>query len=99
MARNFLHRVVEIQCAGNGAFYFVVGGVADQRVAGANVEIDVGQRFDAEVVFRVVGLDLGGELEEEAQFADFHRLFHDVHAEEVVQNYAFENEVTALRVR
>lgn len=65
---------------------FLDGGESDQRVAGADVEVDVGQRFDAEVVLAGVGFDLGDELEEEAQPADFDRLLHDVHAEEVVQN-------------
>ena len=39
-----------------------------------------------------------GKLEKQAQFADLDRLLHDVHAEEVVQDDAFKNEVTAVRV-
>ena len=34
----------------------------------------------------VVRFDLGHQLEEEAQLADFDRLFHDVHAVEVVDD-------------
>ena len=44
-------------------------------------------------------LDLGDELEEQAQFADFDRLFHDVHAEEVVEDDGLEDEVAAVGVR
>jgi hypothetical protein len=47
---DFVHRVVEVQRAGDGVFDFVVGGVADERVAGADIEINVRQRLDAEVV-------------------------------------------------
>ena len=50
------------------------------------------------VVFAGVRFDLGGELEEEAQFADFDRLFHDVHAVEVVEDDALEDEVAAVGV-
>ena len=42
---------------------------------------------------RRVRLDLGGELEEEAQLTDLHRLFHDVHAVEVVEDDGLQDEV------
>ena len=41
----------------------------------------------------VVGLELGDELEEEAQLADLDGLFHDVDAVEVVQHDGLEDEV------
>ena len=67
--------------------------VADQRVAGADVEVDVGQRLD------LVGrFDLGDELEEQAEFADFDRLLHDVHAEQVVDDDGLEDEVALVGV-
>src|SRR5512138_452847 len=40
------------------------------------------------LTFGGVWLDLGCELEEQAEFADFHRLFHEVYAEEIVQDDA-----------
>ena len=43
-------------------------------------------------------LDLRHQLEEEAQLADFHRLFHDVHAVEVVDDDGLEDEVAAVGV-
>ena len=43
-------------------------------------------------------LELRGELEEEAQFADFDGLFHDVHAVEVVDDDGLEDEVVLVRM-
>ena len=40
--------------------------------------------------------DLGDEFEEEAELADFHRLLHDVHPEEVVDDDGLENEVALV---
>ena len=51
----------------DGAFDFIEGGEADEGIAGAHVEVDVGQRLDL-----VVGLELGDEFEEEAQLADLY---------------------------
>ena len=61
---------------------------ADEGVAGAHVEVDVGERLDL-----VVSLELGDELEEEAQLADLYGLFHDVDAVEVADDDRFEDEV------
>ena len=61
---------------------------AHEGVAGTDVEIDVGQRL-----YLVVAFQLGYQLEKQAQLADFHRLFHDVNAVEVVQDYGLEDEV------
>ena len=52
--------------------------VAHQRIPRPDVKVNVGQGLDA-----VGGLDLCHEFQEEAQFADFYRLFHDVHADAV----------------
>jgi len=59
-------------------------GKPDEGVAGLDVEVDVGEGFDAVAVF-----DLCDELEEEAQFADFDGLVHDVDAVEVVDDDGF----------
>jgi len=72
---------------------FVAGGIADERVAGADVEVDVGERFDG-----LAGFELGGELEEEAEFADFHGFLHDVHAVEIVDDDGLVDEVGLVRV-
>ena len=44
-------------------------------------------------------LDLSDQLEEEAQLADFDRLFHDVHAVQVVDDDGLEDEVAAVGMR
>ena len=75
-----------------------VRSVADEGVAGADVEINVRQRLDAEIVAGRVRLDLGGEFEEQAQFADFHRLFHDVHRVEIIEDDGFQDEVAPVGV-
>ena len=67
---------------------FVQRRKTHQRVAGADVEVDVWQRFDL-----VVAVQLRDEFEEQAQFADFYRLFHDVHAVQVVDDDGLEDEV------
>ena len=72
----------------DGALDVVEGGETDEGVAGAHVEVDVGERLDL-----VVSLELGDELEEEAQLADFYGLFHDVDAVEVADDDRFEDEV------
>ena len=71
----------------------------DLALAGADVEINVRERFDTEVITGGVRLDLRGELQEQAEFTDFHRLFHDVHSIEVVQNDGFQDAVPAVGVR
>ena len=54
--------VVKVQSAGDGAFDFVVGGVANEGVASADIEINVRQRFNAEIIADSVWLDLRREL-------------------------------------
>ena len=51
----------------------------DERVAGQDVEVDIGQRLQL-----LDGLRRGHQGEEQAQLGDLGRLFHDVHAEQVV---------------
>ena len=76
--------------------HFVRRGIAHQGVAGPDVEIDVGQGLDAEVFFVGIRLHLGHQLEKKPQLADLHRLFHDIHAEEVIQDDVLENIVAAV---
>ena len=45
-----------------------------------------------------IGFDLGGELKEQAELADLDRLLHDVHAEEIIENDALQDEVAAVGV-
>ncbi len=51
---------------------------ADEGIAGQEIELDVGQRF--ELVARLGG---GDEVEEEPELRDLDRLLHEVHAVEV----------------
>ena len=57
----------------------VQGSEADQSIAGADIEVDVRQRL-----YLLEALQLGDQLQEEAQLAYLHGLAHDVHAVEVV---------------
>ena len=51
-------------------------GIANQRIASTDIEVDVGQGFQLPP-----GVDLRHQLKEEAQLTDFDRFGHDVHAE------------------
>ena len=51
------------EVAAGGFFYVVVACIAYEGVAGADVEVDVGEGFDLVFLF---GVDLGYEFEEEA---------------------------------
>src|SRR6266566_740699 len=73
----------------NGLFRLFLGGKADQGISGAEVEIDVGQRFDV-----VEAIDLGDEFEEETQLADFRGLFHNIDAVEVADNDRFVDKIS-----
>ena len=59
----------------------------------ADVEVNVRQRLDPAGV-----VHLRDQLQEEPQLADFHRLFHDVHAVQVVDDDALVDEIGAVRV-
>jgi len=59
---DLFHRIVEVKRASDGAFDFVVGRVTHERIAGADVEINIWEWLDAEVVARGVRRDLGSEL-------------------------------------
>src|SRR5207302_843058 len=87
------HRIVKIQLARDGAFGLSIGGEADERVARANVEVDIGQWFNV-----LKAVDLGDQLEKEAQLADFDGLFHDIDAVQVVDDDGFKDEVAAIWV-
>lgn len=78
--------------------HLVRHGVTDEAVADANVEINVWQWLDAEVVASHIRLDLGCELEEQAQFTDFHRLFHYVHGVEIIKDDGFQDKVAPVGV-
>lgn len=82
----------------NSLFYLLQGGKPHQRIPSANIEINVRQWLNAEIGFRSIRINLGSEFEEEPQFADFHCLFHDVHAVKIVEDYAFVNEVLLIWV-
>src|SRR5260370_2211696 len=70
-----------------------MGGKTYQSIAGADVEIDIGQRLDV-----LEAIDLGDEFQEEAQLADLIGLFHDIHTGDV-ENYArFQDEVGTARM-
>ena len=71
-------------------------GEADERVAAADVEVDVGERVEAEVVGHFVHIDDGDHLEEEAQAGDFGRLAHDVDAVEVAEDDALVDAVLEI---
>ena len=62
-----------------GEFFSINLQQAHQRIAGDDVEVDVGQRFQLFDGLR--GSDQG---QEQAQLGDLARLFHDVHAKQVV---------------
>src|SRR5947207_1026701 len=62
--------VVEVQLAGDSCLHFVIGRVSDKRVARADVEVDVGERFDAQVGLGSIWLHLRGKFEKEAKLAD-----------------------------
>ena len=47
----------------------------------------------------LIGIDLGGKLEEQAELTDLDRLFHDIDAEEIVQDDALQREIAGVRVR
>ncbi len=87
------HRVVEVQLAGDGSFGLDISGEADQRVTGADIEVNIRQWLYAFEPF-----DLRDQLEEEAQLADFGSLFHDIDAIQVVDDDGFENEIAAIGV-
>ena len=72
---------------------FIGGGIANEGVAGADVEVNIGERLDAKVLVGSVRFDLGGQREKEAQFADFDRFFHDVDTVEVVDDDRFEDKI------
>ena len=76
------------QIAAQRILHFLQRRETDQRVAGADVEVDVGQRFDL-----LVAVELRHKLEEQAQLADLYRLFHDVDAVQVVDDDRLEDEV------
>ena len=67
--------------------------VTNQCISRTNVEIDVGQRLD---VLGVV--DLRDQFQEQTQFANLHCLVHDVHAIQVVDDDALEDEVASIRM-
>ena len=71
-------------------------GEADERVAAADVEVDVGERVEAEVVGHFVHIDDGDHLEEEAQAGDLGRLAHDVDAVEVAEDDALVDAVLEI---
>ena len=68
------HDVIEIELRSHGALNLVITGKTNQGVPGANVEIDVGQRFDFLHAFH-----LGHQLEEEAELAYLYGLLHNIH--------------------
>jgi hypothetical protein len=46
----------------------------------------------------LVGIDLRSEFQEQAKLTYLHRLFHDIHTEEVVQDDALEHKISGTRV-
>jgi hypothetical protein len=86
--RDLFHGVVEIELALDRRLDRFVTGIADERIAGPDVEVDIGQRFDADVLCRRIGFNLSGKLEKEPELTDFNPLFHDIDTEEVVENDA-----------
>ena len=68
-----------------GVFDFLFRGISDERVAAADVEVDVGERVEAEVGVVFVHVHHGDHLEEETESRDFRGLVHDVHAVEVAE--------------
>ena len=82
-----------IKLAFDGLPHFLQRCKADERVAGANVEVDVGQRLQV-----LAASPPGDKLEEQAELADFHGLFHDVHAVEVVDDDRLQDEVAVVGV-
>src|SRR5207248_10894748 len=62
----------------DGHLCLFIRGEANQRIAPADVKIDVWQRLDI-----VECVDLGNKLEEEAKLTDFGGLLHDINAVEV----------------
>ena len=79
-----------------GVFDFLFRGISDERVAAADVEIDVGERVEAEVGVVFVHVHHGDHLEEETESRDFRGLVHDVHAVEVAEDDGFVDEVLAV---
>src|SRR5215831_842221 len=83
LASDLFHGVVKIELTLNRHLDRFVIGIANERVAGPDIEIDVGKWLDADVFCGRVGGGLGRELKEEAKLTDFNRLFHDIDTEEV----------------
>ena len=61
---DFIDLLLANQVTLSGRANFGKCSIADERVAGADVEVDVGQWLDAEVGLGGVGFDLGCEFEE-----------------------------------
>src|SRR2546422_973917 len=89
--RDLLGGLVEVELAREGTLHFIICRITDQRVAGADIKVDIGQRFDPEIDLGCVRLHLRGELEEEAELTDLDGLFHDIDAKEVVKNDVLED--------
>jgi hypothetical protein len=83
---------------GHALSHFIGGGITDERIACADVEIDVWERFDTEVGGGFIWFDLSGELEEEPELADFDGLLHEIDSVEVVEDDRLEDEVTLVLV-
>ena len=91
---------------GYGIIYPKIEAALDGQGAGYEVAVDLSPE-DAFGVFDPAlqqtipktqfppGVNLRYQFKEEAQLTDFHRLGHDVHAEQVVENDVFVDEVAA----
>jgi hypothetical protein len=76
-----------------GALHILQAGEPDESVARSDVEVDIRKRLQV-----LDPVYLGHKLEEEAQLADLHSLFHDVHAVEVVDDDGFQDVVATVRM-